>query len=582
MRNEYPRPELVRSNWLNLNGEWDFEFDFGNSGITIWDFYIESNKLFRFEEMQKKQFSKKINVPFCPESKLSGIEYKDFINGCWYKKEVEIPDGWKGRVLLHFEAAYYETYVVVNGKVLGSHKGGYTPFTFDITDCIEKGKAQILVHCSGDPRDRLQPSGKQSITYESHGCFYTRSTGIWQTVWIENVPDTYLTAIKTDSDTDNKKLNAKLTFNALGDKKVTLKASFGGKPMGEVTAVTTMKEVYVQLPVRSLKLWDVKTPNLYDLTITVESESGKDEITSYFGMRKIELDETCLKLNGKKIMQRLVLDQGYYPDGIYTAPTDEDLKKDILISQRLGFNGARLHQKVFERRFLYYCDKLGYIVWGEYPSWNFDHTTDRALQYYLPEWLESVERDYNHPAIIGWCPTNENWKINKSDQCDAFIRQLYLETKRYDTYRPVIDVSWNYHVQTDIFDTHDYVQDTAEFRKRYGKWEDGKCFEQFNQKYDGQPYFLSEYGGIKWSLKDDGWGYGDGPKTVEEFVKRYNSFTKTLLSNPRMCALCYTQLYDVEQEQNGLYNYDRTPKFSEEIMDDFKKNMTKKAAIEKE
>ncbi len=581
MRPEYPRPELVRENWLNLNGEWDFEFDFGNSGITLEEFFNDNRKNYRFDEMREKEFSHKINVPFCPESKLSGIEYKDFINACWYKKVVELPKEWKGRVLLNFEAAYYETYVVVNGKLLGNHKGGYTPFSFDITDCIEDGKAEILVHCAGDPRNIFQPSGKQATSFASRGCFYTRSTGIWQTVWLENVPEVYMTAIKMDSDIDNKKLNTKVSFNKLGKKKVTLTATFDGKEVGKASAVTTTKEVYVQVPVKTLKLWDIKTPNLYDLKVEVESEEGVDVVSSYFGMRKIELDEVCLKINGKRVMQRLVLDQGYYPDGVYTAPTKEDLIKDIEISQRVGFNGARLHQKVFERRFLYYCDKMGYIVWGEYPSWNFDHSSEAALLHFLPEWMESVERDYNHPALVGWCPTNENWRIANREQNNDFVKQVYYETKRYDTYRPVIDVSWNYHTVTDIFDTHDYVQDPVEFNKRYGKWEDGKCFEQFNQPYGGQPYFLSEYGGIKWSEDKNGWGYGDGPKTLEEFENRYNSFTKTLLGNPRMCALCYTQLYDVEQEQNGIYYYDRTPKFSEEMMDSLRKHMVKKAAIEK-
>lgn len=576
MRNEYPRPELVRDKWLSLNGKWEFAFDFGASGTER---YFYDGVRFRFDELAARKFDREINVPFCPESKLSGIEYTDFIGACMYKKTVKIPSDWNGKIILRFEAAFYETHVVVNGKYLGSHSGGYTPFAFDVTDCIADGEANIFVYCSGDSRNPRQPSGKQSMTYNSMICTYTRSTGIWQSVWLECVPDVYVTKMKFDPDVDNSRLNAKLTFSARGKKKVTLTASYDGKEVGKATATTTTNEVIMQLPLDELRLWSIDEPNLYDLRVEVKSDRGCDEFSSYFGMRKIEWDNVGLILNGERVCMRTVLDQGYYPDGIYTAPTAEDLAKDIVLSQAVGFNGARLHERVFERRFLYECDKRGYIVWGEYPSWGFDWTVDGALEYYLGEWMESMERDYNHPALIGWAPLNETyWELFGRKPNLEFTKQLYIETKRFDSVRPCVDSSGGVHTLTDFYDTHEYFQDTAEFDGYYRSFKDGEIFETGESRYAGQPYWLSEFGGIR--LID---GTGDTVcKTEAEFRERVLSFLRTLMANPRMCGFCYTQLYDIEQENTGLYNYDRSPKLSEETIRAFREQMTKIAEVEKQ
>lgn len=577
LRPEYPRPELVRKNWLNLNGKWDFEFDFGNSGVydDKWSFLgcVEKKKA-----KGEVKFTKKINVPFCPESKLSGIEYTDFINACWYRKTVKIPEKWTGRVLLHFEACYYRSVVFINGEYVGAHNGGYTPFSFDVTDNIKNGEIEIMLHASGDPKDLKQPSGKQSWQKDSNGCFYTRSTGIWQTVWLENVPNEYLKSIKTESDIANSTQYFKLKYEGASPKTVTFKVSYQGKFVSRTTVNANSDKAFAAIKIKDAKRWNVGEPNLYDVEITTDYGTYTDVVKTYFGMREVSIVGNKFLINGKKILQRLVLDQGYYIEGIYTAPTKEDLMKDIELSMAVGFNGARLHQKVFERNFLYYCDKTGYIVWGEYPSWGFGYTDESYTNSYVSEWLESVERDYNHPAIIGWCPMNENWDIDGRHQSDALVRAVYEATKNSDDTRPVIDVSWNYHVKTDVFDTHDYVQDTAEFDKRFATG----AYDQYNQAYNGEPFFLSEYGGIAWVQNGKGWGYGNAPETEEEYVDRYISMSDTLHKNPDMCALCYTQLYDVEQEQNGIYNYDRSPKFNEEIMKKLHDAMAKKAAYEEE
>lgn len=570
MRNAYPRPELVRDNWQNLNGEWDFEFDFGKSGKAR-------------GVLEKTSLEKKINVPFCPESKLSGIEYKDFINACWYLKSFTSCRKKGMRTLINFEACYYYTEVYINGKYVGNHRGGYTPFSFDITDYLSDDGNMLHVYVEADARDATQPSGKQSEKYGSYGCMYTRSTGIYGTVWLEEVPDIYLRDIKLDPDTDNSALHARIKICGEGKKSIALSAFYGGEKVGEARSVTSGNYVIMTLPLSKLFLWKIENPRLYDLKIEIASDVGTDTVSSYFGMRKIELDKTCLKINGKHVFQRLVLDQGYYPDGIYTAPTEEALENDIIISKRFGFNGARLHERVFDRRFLYNADRMGYIVWGEYANWGFDHTRKDGLHYFLPEWMEAMERDYNHPALVGWCPFNETWDRNGRQQNDSLIADVYYETKRFDPVRPVIDTSGNYHVVTDIYDSHDYCQSPESFKKRYTVFAEGEIFEKYasRESYGGEPFMLSEYGGIKWPLKEDGWGYGEAPQTLEEFVERFTSYNNALLSNPRICGLCYTQLYDVEQESNGLYYYDRTPKFDEETTEILRNSLIPESAAEK-
>ncbi len=570
-RTEYPRPELVRDSFMNLNGSWDFAFDY--------------NKVGREKQWQLNPaiFDKKIEVPFCPESKLSGLGHTDYINACWYRRTFCVPEEWKGKhVLLHFEASYYHTEVFVNGTLVGGHKGGYTPFSFDITSVLGEGENVLVVYCQGDAKNRLEPSGKQCHLLNSAGCFYTRTTGIWQTVWLECVPEVSVESVKIDPDPDNKSVAVCVHFTGRGSKNVVLKACYEGTLVGKVEGTTTLQSLTLVLPVSELHLWDLDTPNLYDLGIAVESSGQWDCVQSYFGMRKVEYDAKGLKLNGRYVFMRTVLDQGYYPEGILTAPSEEDLVKDILLSKRAGFNGARLHQKVFERRFLYHCDRLGYIVWGEYPSWGFDYSDTANTSIFCREWLEAVRRDYNHPAIIGWIPMNENW----GKQSDEMVRTVYESTKMVDPYRPVIDASWHHHVVTDFYDTHDYEQDVNVFTQRFEKFADGQVYDSLKNEQPLQynnatmPFFLSEYGGFKWPVSAGGWGYGNAPQTEDEFEERFNTFARVLLGNPDVCGLCYTQLYDVEQEQNGLYYYSREAKFSEARMDRMARALRQKAAIE--
>lgn len=563
-RSEHPDPQFQRKDWLNLNGEWDFEFDFGNSGL-------------RAGVLEKDEWSRKINVPFCPESKLSGIEYTDFIAAVWYRRSVTVTEAQlEGRVLIHFGAVDYETYLYVNGEEAGYHKGGYTSFTFDITEFLTAGENVIAVNARDDVRDPLVPRGKQSELYNSHGCDYTRTTGIWQTVWLEFVPKAYVKSFKLFPDTVNATLGVSAVVEGEGAFKA--EAFYDGRLVGSFEK-TAAGFVSGDIKLSETHLWEVGCGRLYDLKITF----GADEISSYFGLRDIRIDGYKVLINGKSVFQRLVLDQGFYADGIYTAPSDEALEKDIRLSLAVGFNGARLHQKVFEPRFLYHCDRLGYIVWGEFGNWGLDYSRDGALEAMLPQWCESVARDFNHPAIVGWCPFNETWDRDGRKQNDELLRIVYRVTKQLDETRPCIDTSGNFHVETDIFDVHDYEQKVEIFKGNYDRlMTEGVLFERFpdRQEYDGKkPVFVSEYGGIQWSLgsRGDAWGYGNAPKSEQEFIDRYKGLTDALLDNERMFGFCYTQLYDIEQEQNGLYYYDRSPKFDPEL---FRRINSRKAAIE--
>lgn len=572
-RPEYPRPQMVRKDWINLNGIWSFEFDFGKSGREQ-------------GFVSKPSFTKQINVPFCPESKLSGIEYLDFMSAVWYKRSFCIPEAWKEkRVKIHFGAVDYDCEVWINGKSVGKHSGGYSSFSFEITSFIIEGENTIVVCAEDDIKSGLQPRGKQSSQYHSHGCDYTRTTGIWQTVWLEALPKTFISELKITPDYDNGSfiIDGSIDGNTYGSK-LDIIALFQRNEVGTVSCIVNANRFNLNIKLDYIYPWEPKNPNLYDLDITLSTSDGiVDKISSYSGLRSITLSNGMILLNNKPVYQRLVLDQGFYPTGIYTAPTDEALKNDIEISMGLGFNGARLHEKVFEARFLYWADKLGYLVWGEHANWGLNITTPMGLERFLPEWIEVLERDYNHPSIIGWCPFNETWDLNGTKQDDNVLKLVYLATKAIDKTRPVIDTSGNFHVVTDIFDVHDYDQNPESFAQRYEGLKTGEdinvSFPQ-RQKYDGQPYFVSEYGGIWWNpgqTDQNSWGYGNRPKSEDEFISRYKGLTETLLQHPKMCAFCYTQLYDVEQEVNGLYTYDRKPKFDPKII---KAINSQKAAIE--
>lgn len=577
LRPEHPNPQFKRENWMNLNGIWKFAFDFGCSGME--------KKLYLSQADAAAQYPLEINVPFCPESSLSGIGYTDFISAVWYKRTFSLsPEHLHGRVLLHFGAVDYECLVFVNEKEVGKHIGGYSSFCFDITDAVKTGINDITVYAKDNVRNGRQPRGKQSGTYFSQGCDYTRTTGIWQTVWLEFVPESFVKNIKYYPDI--KEGCFYVDCSVSGEGTLTVSAFYKGRLCGSATKSVRGNENKMVLRLNEIHLWECGSGRLYDITIEYTGENFRDTVKSYAGLRQIELQKHHFLLNGKTVFQRTVLDQGFYREGIYTAPDDNALLKDIKCSMALGFNGARLHQKIFEPRFLYHCDREGYLVWGEHGNWGLDLSDPYSFLNFMPEWLEAVERDFNHPSIIGWCPFNETWDYEGKRQIDLIIENIYRMTKAIDNTRPCIDASGNFHVITDIYDLHNYRQDVKDFSACYQDFSGTGTFIEEHptrQHYTkGLPLFISEYGGIKWDTKNElqnAWGYGDAPKSKEEFIERYRGLTECLLQNPGIMGFCYTQLYDVEQEVNGLYDYDRNPKFDVEI---FRKINTQKAAIEME
>ena len=564
-RCEHPRPDRRRDAWINLNGEWDFEIDNAKVG--------QEKKFYEREALDGK-----IIVPYSPESVLSGVGHTDFINAVWYRKNIEIPTNWEGkRVILHIDACDHTTQVFVNGKSVGtSHRGGYTSFSYDISDYLKENGNYLTVYAEDDIRSGKQFAGKQSTKIDSYGCFYTRTTGIWQTVWLEAVESAYVVSYKAypNITAPSVTLEVKTAGAEAGDL-LRVKAFYQGKLMGEAETQIHAFSEFLTIDLAEKHLWECGNGRLYDLTFELISAKGIDVMNGYFGLREVKLTkEKGLQINGETVFGRFVLDQGFYPDGIITAPSDDALKFDIEAAMSCGFNGARLHQKVFEPRFLYHADTHGYMVWAEAGNWGFDHTEFANLEHFLPEWLEEIERDFSHPSVIGWCPFNETWERDGKQQCVALIDMVYDVTKALDNTRPVIANSGSYPTnRTDVHDVHDYEQDPEMFRSYYAEMDRGILRDQLQrmdpkrQMYKTElPVFVSEYGGVKWVMSEDtsAWGYGKSVESEDDFFERLEGLTDVLLENPHIFAYCYTQLTDVEQEQNGLLTYDRRFKFAPE------------------
>jgi len=559
-RSEYPRPQFVRNAWINLNGAWTYTFDFGNSG--------KNRRLY-----ESKGFDGKIIVPYCPESKLSGVEHKDFINNMWYQRTISVPADWNGKkIILHFGAVYYKAEAYIDGKFVGRHTGGTSSFEFDITPFVTAGKDHnLVIYVNDELRSGKQTGGKQCTNYFSEGCSYTRTTGIWQTVWMEAASNFGLKSTQVITDIDQKQVVIHpVFFNENNNLSLKVSLKDNGKIVAQKIVKANNSSVCI-LPVSNVKTWSPENPFLYDLVYEVIDKDNKslDVINSYVGMRKIHIEGNRVFLNNQPYYQRLVLDQGFYPDGIWTAPTDNDLKKDIEMSIAAGFNGARLHQKIFEERFHYWADKLGYLTWSESSSWDSDYNDVEAHRNFVSEWSEIILRDRNYPSIVTWTPYNETWGPDQ-EQYPRFVQDLYKTTKGLDPTRPINDASGGTHVITDLWTVHNYEGDSTKLAEILTPKADGKMFSNDNYKfvpYAGQPYLIDEFGGIRWipTAKDKNsersWGYGDAPKTLEEYYTRLEGEVDAILSRPNVWGYCYTQLTDVEQEQNGIYLYNRSLKF---------------------
>ncbi|MGN0172393.1 MAG: glycoside hydrolase family 2 protein [Acutalibacteraceae bacterium] len=547
-REAFPDPQKRRENWMTLNGEWDFCVDAGDSG--------EQRGLPTGEACAGGGFDRVITVPFAPESPLSGIGERDFMAAVWYRREITLTkEQCRGVLLLTFGAVDYRATLWVNGISAGEHRGGSTPFQTDIRPFVHEGKNVLVLRARDDTRSGKQPLGKQSAQFASSGCCYTRTTGIWQPVTLQII-DTpfYIRSLRFTTDIDKPCVFAQVRLNhPAADGRVTLRTFFDGRPTGQDSVPVRNGVALLSVALSERHLWELGHGALYDAQVVYEHDGKTDIVSSYFGLRSLSLDGHSLLINDRPVYQRLVLDQGFFPDGVWTAPDDGAFEKDIRLAMAMGFNGARLHQKVFEPRYLYEADRLGYLVWGEAPSWGLDVTDGDALEAFAADWAEVIERDASHPSIVTWVLHNESPAHQNREALCALVNSV----RALDPTRPIIDASGWTHVQTDIYDIHDYNQDGAALAETYCAAAENAAV--LSPLAAGKPLILSEYGGTRLE-KDSGWGYGDAACDEQALLERISSLTRAVLDCGVFSGFCYTQLTDVEQEQNGLLTFQREPK----------------------
>ncbi|MDF2540382.1 MAG: glycoside hydrolase family 2 [Herbinix sp.] len=572
MLNAYPRPQFERDHWTNLNGEWNFSFDDNKVGeIQKW-----------FHSFPKEM---KIVVPYTYETKMSMIGDQTAHEVVWYNRKVTVHKKEHSRTILNFEGVDYTTKVWVNGQFVGMHQGGYAAFSFDVTDFITEGENDITVKAE-DTLSCEQPRGKQRWRKDNFGCWYVQTTGIWKSVWMEEVPSFYLDKVKITPDLDRGEVHflAKVTGGSRDTEKLlSCNILLEGKTVRKASVV--VEEEYVSFSVAlaseedpwRVAVWEPGSPRLYDVNLVLsEGDSTKDTVTTYFGMRKISIEGNKVLLNNRPLYQRLILDQGYWEESHLTPPSEEAMIKDIELIMAAGYNGLRKHQKLEDRRFLYWCDKKGLLVWSEMAAQYTFH--DDGMEAFTKEWMEVVEQNYNHPSIITWTPFNESWGVERiytDVMQQKFTEAIYHLTKAFDPYRPVIvNDGWE-HTVSDIITLHDYAERGEEIWNRYQDAEAILGNEiPFNKaryafakgyEYKGQPVIMSEYGGIAFTT-EDGWGYGKQVQSEEDFLERFDSITSAIKKLDYICGFCYTQITDVQQEVNGLYTMKREPKVNIEAI----------------
>ena len=588
---DYPRPQLVRKEWINLNGAWRFCFDDNGEGEANWPALgLPEDRV------------REIKVPFTYETAASGIGDETVHSCVWYERTFFISGSEqtvrtdRKRLLLHFEGSDFETTVWINGKKAGSHRGGYERFSFDITDSICIGENHIAV-CVKDSLSREQPRGKQRWMKENFACWYVQTTGIWKTVWMEWVSAAYLERVKLTPDLQRNEIEAEVSLNlehfrkpGCGEDIASLEVEAAVFYHGELTARARLQaqehlvfRIGLDKPDPTdqwgVHLWNPEAPNLYDIEFRLLRDGKEiDRADSYFGMREVQIKDSQVLLNGVPIYQKLILDQGYWEESHLTPPSEQALIEDIDRIHELGYNGLRKHQKLEDERFLYWCDVKGMLVWSEMAA-SYSYS-DAAVEQFTREWTEIVRQNYNHPSIITWVPFNESWGIPKvrtdrAQQC--FTEAIYYLTKSLDPMRPVVvNDGWE-HTVSDLLTLHDYEAWGDALSDRYlTRKEDilaGKlphCRDHFalaeGYSYHGRPVLISEYGGIAFAGAGEGWGYGDMVKDEEEFIRRFDSVTSAIKALPYVCGYCYTQVSDVQQEINGLMTADRKFKLDPSVI----------------
>lgn len=577
----HPRPQFTRPRWTDLCGTWEFGFDDSDVGR-------EQNWAAAGEVERERFFPLRIRVPYPPESELSGIGDRSFHPVVWYRRSFPASVAPGERLLLHFGAVDYRAEVWVNGHFVVRHEGGHTPFAADLTQVLRADGEQVVVVRAEDlPADAGQPRGKQDVEEQPHKIWYHRTTGIWQPVWLEPVPRSRIGSVRWQTDIGRGSLrgSVKLIEVAAGSR-LRLAVSLRGHLLAEdtytVTEIAAREGLTRELLLpgaqmglsRERWLWSPETPNLMDVRLTLTGSDGGelDSVGSYVGFRSVEASATRFTLNDRPYHLRLVLAQGYWPQSHLAAPSADALRREVELVKELGFNGIRVHQKVEDPRFLYWCDRLGVAVWAELPAaygWS-----DTAVLRSAREWLEVLERDLSVPSIITWVPVNESWGVpalQSDPRQRAYVQAMYSMAKALDGSRPVVGNDGWEHAATDIITIHDYAGDGQTLRERYGTPEAVRRSLAEVQPYyrpvllpglvlADQPVLLSEFGGISFQGGTDFWnGYGTA-SDEEDFLRRYRDLIDAALASTALAGFCYTQLTDTGQERNGLLTEDRRPK----------------------
>lgn len=597
LRNEYPRPSYIRKNaLLNLNGEWGFEFDDNNLG--------HKEKWFN-----KNKGDKLIIVPFCYESKLSGIEDRTRHDRCWYYKEVELKINKDKLYILNFNGVDYYSEIYVNGIMVKIHTGGASIFKVDITDFINDGKNVIAVYAYDPMKDQDIPRGKQYWKEQSESIFYTKTSGIYKTVYIEELDKTYIDETYITSDIDKGTINIKLIYNNKPHK-VGYEIYKDEKLINEQILLNNFESNIVETTLRVWNngdinedsfhhqdlCWSPEHPYLYDLILKTYDENGNviDEVKTYFAMRKVHYDKGVFYLNGRPYYQKLVLIQGYWKDGILSHKSIDDLEFDIKISKKLGFNGGRIHQKVEDPYFYYLCDKLGFIAWLEYPAAQL--FTNRLMQDQMNEWIDVVKAHYNHPSIVTYVPLNESWGI---PHCSTDVKEqqfqnaMYSITKAIDSTRLCVgNDGWELTL-SDTCSVHNYLHGEPGNTKVYNEFKLALSDQEHMIKSAsaGRPIFvtgytnydvpilLTEFGGVGYSISETkGWGY-TSVKNKDEYISELKRIYEAIKESKCIVGYCYTQLYDVEQEINGILTYDRKLKVEAEKVKEINDSISNRLQI---
>ncbi len=574
-----PNPQFRRANWVDLCGEWDFAHDDNNQGVSEnwWN--------------RAEVFNRRILVPFPPESELSGLRETGFHPVIWYRRTFAAPVLEQGEaLLLNFGAVDYAATVWVNGQCVGSHEGGHVPFCLDVTHALVEGEQVLVLRAEDQPEDVRMPRGKQDWLEAPHAIWYHRTSGIWQPVWLSVVPNLHLTDLHFTPDIANYRVRCDIRLNTvpMAPVALTIKLSAHGKLLAQQSIVTSDAELRFDISVPQLEngvhrdylLWTPERPNLVDVEVTLAGDK-EDLVQSYLGLRSVGVGAQRFLLNGLPYYLRMVLGQNYWPESHLAAPSPEALKREVELIKAMGFNGVRIHQKIEDPRFLYWCDVLGLIVWEEMPSaYGFSNS---AIERLSQEWMAAIRRDKSHPCIVAWVPLNESWGVSQiADRPDQahYASALYHLTKALDPSRPVISNDGWELVESDIWSIHDYAPDGAGLSSRFHDSADleamlkgmGPARRRIvldERELGDKPIMLTEFGGLSYLPKQgEKWHGYSTVNDPKDFEDRLRDIFSAIAAMPHVAGYCYTQVTDTEQEVNGLLTEDRAPKLPFETLRD--------------